>query len=123
MLAEVSIELEARNPLANRLRQWSVELSHDLFGAWTVDVNFGRIGSRGCRVRYVFSSEMAAKAFVGQGLRRRATAPMRIGAAYHCVHASADAREWLAKTGIVCQQMGRADGIAGKCPAGQSGGA
>jgi hypothetical protein len=29
MLAETSIELEARNPMANRLRKWCVELSQD----------------------------------------------------------------------------------------------
>jgi hypothetical protein len=100
MLAESTIELEARNPVANRLRRWKVELSQDLLGMWTVDTEFGRIGSRGRHLRHVFPSQLAARAFLRRGLQRRATAPVRIGLAYRCVRASVEARELLDKIGI-----------------------
>jgi hypothetical protein len=46
MLAETTIELEARNPGLNRMGRWSVELGQDLLGMWVVDVAFGRISSK-----------------------------------------------------------------------------
>jgi predicted DNA-binding WGR domain protein len=100
MLAETTIELEARNPMANRLRKWKVELSQDLLGMWTVDIEYGRIGSSGRQLRHVFASQPAAQAFMGRGLRRRSTAPARIGVAYRCLRASVEARELLDKVGI-----------------------
>jgi hypothetical protein len=67
---------------------------------WIVEVAFGRIGSHGRRLRYVFASEPAARVFVDRRLRRRATAPARIGVAYRWVRSSSEAREWLNRVGI-----------------------
>jgi predicted DNA-binding WGR domain protein len=100
VLAETSIGLEARNPLANRMRRWSVEIGQDLLGMWLVDVQFGQIGSKGRRLRHAFSDESAAQAYVGQALRRRATAPARIGVAYRCVHSSRSAQSLVSRAGI-----------------------
>ena len=100
MLAEARIGLEARNPLANRMRRWGVEIGQDLLGMWLVDVEFGRIGSNGRRLRHVFSDEPAAQAYVAQALRRRATAPTRIGVAYRCVHSSLMAQSLVSRAGI-----------------------
>ncbi len=47
MIAGTWIGLEARNPLANRLHRWSIEVGQDLLGMWIVDAEFGRIGSNG----------------------------------------------------------------------------
>lgn len=94
------IELEARNPLANHLRKWRVEIGRDLLGMWVVDIEFGRIGSIGHRLRHVFLDQAAAQAYVGRGLRRRATAPARIGVAYRCVRSSIETRNLLSKLGI-----------------------
>jgi predicted DNA-binding WGR domain protein len=80
------IGLEARNPLANRMRRWNVEIGQDLLGMWLVDVEFGRIGSQGRRLRRTFFDEPAAQTYVGQALRRLATALARIGVAYRCIH-------------------------------------
>ena len=100
MLAETAIELEACNPAANCLRRRRVEFGQDLLGMWVVTVEFGRIGSHGCRVQHVFPDEPAARVFVGHKLRRRATAPKRIGVAYRWVRSSIEAREWLDRVGI-----------------------
>ena len=100
MLAETRIGLEARNPLANRMRRWSVEIGQDLLGMWLVDVEFGRIGSTGRRLRQAFFDEPAAQAYVGRALRRRATARERIGVAYRCVHSSRSAQGLLNRASI-----------------------
>jgi hypothetical protein len=100
MLAETTIELEARNPATNRMRRRSVELGQDMLGMWIVDVEFGRIGSRGRRLRRVFTDQPTAHAYMWRGLRRRATAPARIGIVYRWVRASFDALAMLAKVGI-----------------------
>jgi hypothetical protein len=100
MLSETTIELEARNPIANRLRRWNIELSQDLLGMSIVDVEFGRIGSSGRQLRYVFPDRPAAQAFMSRGLRRRATAPARIGVAYRCVRLSVEARQLPRRIGI-----------------------
>jgi predicted DNA-binding WGR domain protein len=100
MLAEHMIQLEARKPSANRLREWRIELGRDLFGAWTVDVRFGRIGSRGRLLRHSFASEAEVRAFVRRTLRRRASAPVRIGVAYRCVRASPEMQVLLTRLGI-----------------------
>jgi hypothetical protein len=100
MLAETRIELEARNPTANPLRRWgidlSTDLSQDLLGMWVVDVEFGQIGLTGRRLRDVFVDQHAAQSFVGRGLRRRSNALARIGVAYRCVRSSVEARDLLA---------------------------
>ena len=106
MLAETRIGLEARNPLANRMRRWSVEIGQDLLGMWLVDIQFGRIGSKGRRLQPVFLDEPAAQAYVRQALRRRATAPARIGVAYRCVHSSLQAQGLVNRAGIEMAAVG-----------------
>ena len=100
MLVDDMIRLEARNPALNCWREWRIELGQDLFGAWTVDIQFGRIGSRGCLLRHAFTSQAEAHAFARRGLQRRATAPARIGVAYRCVRASTDMCALLAQFNI-----------------------
>jgi hypothetical protein len=45
--------LKARDPLLGRMRSYRLEAGTDLFGAWLVDVMYGRISVRGRRIRYV----------------------------------------------------------------------
>jgi hypothetical protein len=47
-----------------------------------VDVTYGRIGTRGRRIRYAVPDETAARKLVRDNLRRRATAKQLIGLAY-----------------------------------------
>jgi hypothetical protein len=74
--------LEARDPSLGRFRAYLLEARTDLFGAWLVDVTYGRIGTRGRRIRYVVKDESEARKLVRENLRRRATAERRIGVAY-----------------------------------------
>jgi hypothetical protein len=54
----------------------------DLLGDWTVDVIYGRIGTRGRTVRHVADDEAGARKLVRHCLQRRSTAPRRIGIDY-----------------------------------------
>ena len=100
MMAEMRIELRACDPAANRRRAWRLEAGRDLFGAWTTEVQFGRIGRPGRTIRQAFISEPELQAFVRRRLKRRATAPRRIGVAYRCVGADAASAGLLAAVGI-----------------------
>jgi hypothetical protein len=100
MMAETRIELQACDPAANRQRAWRLEAGRDLFGAWTTEVQFGRIGRRGRILRRAFVTDAELAAFVRARLRRRATAPARIGVAYRCVDADSGSAPLLAMLGI-----------------------
>lgn len=94
MLNAFAALLEARDPTQGRFRSYRLEAGTDLFGAWLVEVTYGRIGTRGRRIRYVVSDESGAITFVRQTLRRRATAKRRIGVSY-CFRELLDPRQWL----------------------------
>jgi|SRR5579884_1919281 len=82
MMNAFSALLEARDPSLGRFRSYRLEAGTDLFGAWLVQVTYGRIGTPGRQLRYVASDEAEAKKLVQRSLRRRATAPRRIGVPY-----------------------------------------
>jgi predicted DNA-binding WGR domain protein len=99
-LSEILIELHACDPATNRRRAWRVVAGADLFGRWTAQVTFGRIGAAGRTVQHEFASETAAVAFVRRSLRRRATAVRRLGVPYRPVEASPEADQLLVLTGL-----------------------
>ncbi len=45
---------------ASIARQYSVMLGQDLFGAWMLKTNFGRIGRKGTEISYTFSCKEEA---------------------------------------------------------------
>ncbi len=77
-----SIQLEACDPARNRFRAYQLDVIRDLFGAWLVEVRFGRIGARGQTLRFTLDDESAARRMVRERLQRRSRAPGRIGVAY-----------------------------------------
>ena len=82
MMDAFTAMLEARDPALGRFRAYRLEAGTDLLGDWLVDVTFGRIGTKGRRIRYAVKDEAEAKKLVRETLRRRATARKRIGVAY-----------------------------------------
>lgn len=74
--------LEAVCGERNIARRYTVALSRDLFGASIVEFAWGRIGSRGQGRAVSFASEDEGSRFARQLLRRRASAPKRIGVPY-----------------------------------------
>jgi predicted DNA-binding WGR domain protein len=76
------IWLEAVCAERNVARRYTVALSRDLFGASIVEFAWGRIGTKGQGRAVSFASEDEASRFARQLLRRRASAPKRIGVPY-----------------------------------------
>jgi predicted DNA-binding WGR domain protein len=82
MMDAFSALLEARDPALGRFRAYRLEAGTDLLGDWLVDITYGRIGTRGRRIRYFAQDEAEAKKLVRESLRRRSTAKRRIGVPY-----------------------------------------
>lgn len=87
------ISLEARAPERDCFRAYRIAAGKDLFGAWLVEMTYGRIGTSGRTKARSFNNLDAAAAEVRSCLRRRATAPQRIGTAY-VLMAIERAAEW-----------------------------
>ena len=97
----VSITLEASNPERDCWRSYSVTAFRDLLSDWIVEVRFGRIGAggQGRILRHVCADEGQARRKVRDCIKRRRSAPKRIGAAY-VVKALDDRDDWLAEIGL-----------------------
>ena len=59
-MEQFRIRLEALDPAKGRFRAYRIDAGPDLFGAWLVDVTYGRIGARGRTIRHVAADEAAA---------------------------------------------------------------
>lgn len=92
-------DLQATLPEANLARAYRVVVQRDLFGLYTVDITFGRIGSFGTTRRYAVTDINAVRAKLREVLRRRLTAPRRLGTAYVCLSLF-DPHGWLAEDGL-----------------------
>ena len=64
---------------------------------WLVQVAYGRIGTRGRRLRYAVGSDEEARRLVRKTLRRRATVRRRIGVSYQ-FRELVDPWEWVPLT-------------------------
>jgi predicted DNA-binding WGR domain protein len=85
LVVRFAIALEARDPALSLARAYGLEAGQDLFGTWVVELRHGRIGHRGRTRLLAFDSEVAARAEIRRCLKRRATAPRRIGTGYQVV--------------------------------------
>ncbi len=81
-MLDFRITLEARNPARGCWRHYRVEAGTDLFGVWVVAISYGRIGTAGRSRSFVVRDEAEARRLAQNILKRRATAPRRIGVAY-----------------------------------------
>jgi hypothetical protein len=97
MMNAFSALLEARDPALGRFRSYRLEAGPDLFGAWLVEITYGRIGTPGRRVRHVAADQDEARKLVRHSLRRRGTAKKRIGVSYR-FRELCDPWQWLPMT-------------------------
>jgi predicted DNA-binding WGR domain protein len=79
------LELVARDLPRNINRRYAIERSVDLFGAHLVETSWGRYGTWGQSKRCAFDNPSDADRAVAMHLRRRASAPRRIGIPYRVV--------------------------------------
>ena len=92
-MTSLCIRLEARSPAHRCFRAYEVAAGVDLFGAWLVEMTYGRIGTSGRTTTRSFPIAEAAQAQVTACLRKRASAPRRIGVAYR-VRSAVRSEEW-----------------------------
>src|SRR5271166_6974908 len=87
-MTSLHILLEARSAARRCWRAYEIEVGTDLFGAWMVEMSYGRIGTMGRSKVRSFATAADAQAQVHACLRKRATAPRRIGVRYRLQRAS-----------------------------------
>ncbi|MGZ8157613.1 MAG: WGR domain-containing protein [Methylobacter sp.] len=85
--------LEARDPTHNVHRAYSIAYGQDLFGNWIVETTYGRIGGKGRTLVTVVNNEDEALKYVQKSLKRRQSAPKRIGVAYK-MRTTLDSDQW-----------------------------
>lgn len=89
------IELYACDPGRNLRRFYRISAERDLFGDLIVTFNYGRIGTRGQTKTHMVPNAAEAVRLVRACLKRRQSAPKRIGIAYE-VRAKFDPDQWTA---------------------------
>ena len=76
------LRLEARAPALRCHRAYEIAVARDLFGVWIAEMTYGRIGTVGRTKSRSFTCIEDAVSAIDASLRRRATLPRRLGAAY-----------------------------------------
>jgi len=87
------IKLEAKNPEKGNFRSYAIDAGPDFFGHWEIEVTYGRIGRRGRSVTYSAPDDMAAATIIRHCLKKRSSAPKRIGVPYK-IRELCDPKEW-----------------------------
>lgn len=95
----LSVSFEAHNVERNHHRRYEIRVGRDLFDDWTVSLSYGRMGRRGQEVRHAGSDRDQLQRVIRESLRRRLSAPRRIGCSYELKGLSAaqgvDVGVWL----------------------------
>jgi len=81
-VTSLHIRLEARSAEHHCFRAYEIDVEADLFGAWVVAMSYGRSGTTGRSKVRSYATLEGAQAQVHACLRKRSTAPRRIGVAY-----------------------------------------
>ena len=76
------VGFEAHNPEKNHHRHYQVTVGRDLLDDWTVAIRYGRTGKGGREIRFASPKPEEMRAVIRDRLRRRLSAPKRIGCAY-----------------------------------------
>jgi predicted DNA-binding WGR domain protein len=101
----LTIALEAHNDDLNHHRRYEITVGRDLLDDWTLSIRYGRVGGGYQTQRFAGKDEDQIRAIVRERLRRRRSAPKRIGCAYRVTMFDAvaefDASQWLPDDSIV----------------------
>lgn len=88
MLDLLTIALEAHSDERNHHRRYEVSVGRDLLEHWVVTVRYGRVGAPLRELRLGGADLTEARTVVQKRLRRRLSAPKRIGCRYTVRHVS-----------------------------------
>ena len=95
----LTIALEAHHEELNHHRRYRITVGRDLLNDWTVNISYGRTGQRGQEKHFGSADASAMHKIVREHLRRRLSAPKRIGCAYRVTSFSTatgfDGAAWL----------------------------
>lgn len=95
----LNIAFEAHHAERNHHRRYEITVGRDLFDIFTVAIRYGRIGQGGQERRYSSPQPEELRTIIRQHLKRRLSAPRRIGCPYRIavVHTAMDipAADWL----------------------------
>lgn len=95
----LTVTFESHNRARNHHRRYQVSVGRDLFGEWTVCINYGRTGQAGRELHFAAPEVSAVQRIVRERLRRRLSAPKRIGCPYQITALTAepgfDTADWL----------------------------
>ena len=90
---------EAHNAEKNHHRRYSIRIGRDLLDDWTITIGHGRTGQAGRVTHFASPTAEQAQAIVRDRLRRRISAPKRIGCCYRLsrfdVAPGFDCGQWL----------------------------
>jgi predicted DNA-binding WGR domain protein len=84
----LELSLEAHNPQANHHRRYEICVGSDLFGESTVTFRYGRTGRGGQEMRHGSADPAFLRSLIRKHLRRRLSAPRRIGCRYELTRLS-----------------------------------
>jgi predicted DNA-binding WGR domain protein len=97
----LTLTLEAHHGERNHHRCYQVMIGRDLLSDWVVVIRYGRIGYCGQEDRFAGGTATELQAVVQERLRRRLSAPKRIGCSYRLTEWSLasdfDANAWIPK--------------------------
>lgn len=95
----LNVAFEAHHAENNHHRRYEITVGRDLLDDWTVSIQYGRAGQGGRVLRYAGSDTAKLQSIVKERLRRRLSAPKRIGCPYRLKQLSSasgfDAETWL----------------------------
>ena len=78
----LTVAFEAHHAEKNHHRHYQVTVGRDLLDAWTVAICYGRTGQGARELRYASPRPEEMQAVIRDRLRRRLSAPKRIGCLY-----------------------------------------
>lgn len=95
----LTVAFEAHHDELNHHRRYQITVGRDLLDDWTVAIRYGRTGQAGRELRFAAADAAAMCAVVRDRLRRRLSAPKRIGCAYRLkalsIASDFDGGSWL----------------------------
>ena len=95
----LSVAFEAHHLEKNHHRRYEIVIGRDLLDDWTVAVRYGRVGQSSQERHYASAKPEEVRAIIRDCLRRRLSAPKRIGCPYRLAGYSSalgfDATDWL----------------------------
>lgn len=78
----MNVAFEAHHAEKNHHRRYEITIGRDLLDDWTVSIRYGRTGTGGHVLCYAGNDTAKLQAIVKDRLRRRLSAPNRIGCSY-----------------------------------------